>query len=43
MRERARLAGGWLSAGPGDDEDFVVTAYLPFEQHADRAKDTVDA
>jgi signal transduction histidine kinase len=43
MRERARLAGGWLSAGPGDDEDFVVTAYLPFEQHADRAKETVDA
>ncbi|WP_223691780.1 sensor histidine kinase [Leifsonia poae] len=33
MRERARLAGGWLTAGP-DDEDstgYLVTAYLPTE------------
>lgn len=42
MRERARLAGGWLSAGPGDDGDFVVTAYLPFAQYSDRERETVD-
>lgn len=30
MQERARLAGGWLRAGVGDQEhDFVVTAWLP--------------
>ncbi|KQS08927.1 hypothetical protein ASG04_08445 [Curtobacterium sp. Leaf183] len=30
MQERARLAGGWLRAGTGDEEhDFVVTAWLP--------------
>jgi signal transduction histidine kinase len=31
MTERARLAGGWLAAGP-DDEDahrFIVTAFIP--------------
>lgn len=28
MRERARMAGGWLTAGP-DGEDFIVTAILP--------------
>lgn len=32
MRERARLAGGWLRAGDGDDPDeFVVTGWLPTE------------
>jgi signal transduction histidine kinase len=30
MRERARLAGGWLTAEPDGDGEFVVTAYLPF-------------
>ncbi|MDB5280866.1 MAG: Signal transduction histidine kinase [Ferruginibacter sp.] len=32
MRERARLAGGWLTAGPSDqveDNSFVVEAFLP--------------
>ncbi|MDM7891204.1 sensor histidine kinase [Curtobacterium caseinilyticum] len=30
MRERARLAGGWLRAGAGDEPDeFVVTGWLP--------------
>ena len=32
MRERARLAGGWLRAGAGDDPDeFVVTGWVPAE------------
>lgn len=31
MQERARLAGGWLAAGPDDDEPgrFVVTTFIP--------------
>ena len=30
MQERARLAGGWLRAGSGDEEhEFVVTAWVP--------------
>lgn len=30
MRERARLAGGWLTAGPDDDpNDYLVTAFVP--------------
>jgi len=31
MHERARLAGGWLAAGPDDDEPhrFVVTGFVP--------------
>jgi signal transduction histidine kinase len=31
MRERARLAGGWLTAGPDDDtpNGYIVTAYIP--------------
>lgn len=31
MRERARMAGGWLDAGPDDDvpDGYLVTAYLP--------------
>lgn len=28
MRERARMAGGWLSAGP-DEGEFIVSAVLP--------------
>jgi len=28
MKERARLAGGWLTAGP-DGDDFLVTAFIP--------------
>ena len=29
MRERAHLAGGWLTAGP-DGEHFRVTVFIPF-------------
>jgi len=29
MTERARLAGGWLTAELGDDGVFVVTAFVP--------------
>jgi signal transduction histidine kinase len=30
MRERARLAGGWLTAGPDDDPNaYIVTAFIP--------------
>ncbi|RIJ56733.1 hypothetical protein DZG02_15035, partial [Clavibacter lycopersici] len=31
MRERARIAGGWLTAEPDGDGEFVVTAFLPFD------------
>ena len=33
MRERAHLAGGWLTAGP-DGEDFRVTAFVPYGSRA---------
>ena len=33
MRERAHLAGGWLTAGP-DGEQFRVTAFLPYGARA---------
>ena len=37
MRERAHLAGGWLTAG-SDGEDFRVTAFIPYGMDlADRA------
>jgi hypothetical protein len=29
MRERAHLAGGWLSSGP-DGEQFRVTVFIPY-------------
>ena len=29
LSERARLAGGWLEAGSGPEEGFVVRAFLP--------------
>lgn len=29
MRERAQLAGGWITAGP-DEQSFRVTAYIPY-------------
>jgi hypothetical protein len=29
MRERAHLAGGWLTAGP-DGEQFRVTVFIPY-------------
>lgn len=32
MRERAHLAGGWLTAGP-DGEQFRVTVYIPYGFH----------
>lgn len=28
MKERARLAGGWLTAEPADDGSFIVTAFV---------------
>ncbi|WP_161793797.1 sensor histidine kinase [Agreia bicolorata] len=35
MRERARIAGGWLTAGPerteGGPSEFIVTAFLPVQ------------
>ena len=33
MRERAHLAGGWVTAGP-DGEQFRVTAFVPYGLHA---------
>lgn len=33
MRERAHLAGGWLTAGP-DGEQFRVTVFIPYGPHA---------
>jgi signal transduction histidine kinase len=38
MRERAHLAGGWLTAGP-DGEHFRVTVFIPYGAHDPRAKD----
>nr|WP_279589971.1 histidine kinase [Frigoribacterium faeni] len=32
MTERAAISGGWLTAGPDESGDFVVTASLPFGQ-----------
>lgn len=29
MKERARLAGGWLTAEASDDETFIVSAFIP--------------
>jgi signal transduction histidine kinase len=29
MKERARLAGGWLTAGLSGDGSFIVTAFIP--------------
>ncbi|HEY8588844.1 MAG TPA: hypothetical protein VIL55_04755, partial [Naasia sp.] len=39
MRERARLAGGWLNAGRSEDgnELFLVTAFIPVRPSADEA------
>ncbi|MEN3611087.1 sensor histidine kinase [Plantactinospora sp. ZYX-F-223] len=31
MRERVRLLGGRLRAGPTDDQGYVVTAHLPYD------------
>ncbi|MHA7304457.1 sensor histidine kinase [Arthrobacter sp. TMN-49] len=38
MRERAHLAGGWLTAGP-DGEQFRVTVLIPYEIHKDQLHD----
>lgn len=35
MRERAHLAGGWLTAGP-DGEHFRVTVFIPYGHSGDR-------
>lgn len=41
MTERARLLGGWLSAGPSGDE-FVVTATLPYPNALAGAAELLD-
>lgn len=38
MRERAHLAGGWLTAGP-DGEHFRVTVFIPYGPREARAAD----
>ncbi|MBM7411313.1 signal transduction histidine kinase [Clavibacter michiganensis] len=38
MRERARIAGGWLTAEPDADGEFVVTAFLPLDGAASSAE-----
>ncbi|MEV1009116.1 histidine kinase [Streptomyces sp. NPDC049881] len=42
LRERARLLGGTLDAGPGDGGGFVVTARLPHEPAPAAADDPRD-
>jgi signal transduction histidine kinase len=43
MRERAHLAGGWLTAGP-DGEHFRVTVFIPYGTHQPRSgTDDADA
>ncbi|MET3810384.1 histidine kinase [Arthrobacter sp. UYEF3] len=43
MRERAHLAGGWLTAGP-DGEHFRVTVFIPYgTREATAADDTAGA
>ncbi|WP_422774280.1 sensor histidine kinase [Plantactinospora sp. WMMC1484] len=37
MRERARLLGGRLRAGPTSDQGYAVTAYLPYDGPAEAA------
>jgi signal transduction histidine kinase len=39
MRERAELLGGMLTAGPGTDGGFVVTARLPTRPLPDQTGD----
>ncbi|WP_306917134.1 MULTISPECIES: sensor histidine kinase [unclassified Arthrobacter] len=39
MRERAHLAGGWLTAGP-DGEHFRVTVFIPYGTREPRPGDT---
>jgi signal transduction histidine kinase len=38
MRERAHLAGGWLSVGP-DGEEFRVAVFIPYLTSDERAAD----
>jgi hypothetical protein len=40
MRERAHLAGGWLTAGP-DGEHFRVTAFIPYGAWEGRSPDDI--
>ncbi|MBT2596868.1 two-component sensor histidine kinase [Arthrobacter sp. ISL-72] len=41
MRERAHLAGGWVTAGP-DGEQFRVTAFVPYGLRTAEPAGTVD-
>ncbi|WP_127794585.1 sensor histidine kinase [Agromyces sp. LHK192] len=34
MQERARIAGGWLTAGPDEDGTFLVNAFIPVDEPA---------
>jgi hypothetical protein len=44
MKDRARLAGGWLTAGQVEDDDasFIVAAFFPTEESM-HAPESVDA
>lgn len=33
MKERARLAGGWLTTERSGDDEFVVSASIPADAH----------
>lgn len=41
MRERAHLAGGWLTAGP-DGEHFRVTVFIPYGVREAHSTDAID-
>ena len=41
MRERAHLAGGWITMGP-DGEQFRVTVFIPYGKRPDNSPQQVD-
>jgi len=43
MQERARLAGGWLTAEPSEDGAFLVTAFIPARSASDSELDDREA
>lgn len=43
MKERARLAGGWLTAASSGDGVFIVTAFIPAQPSAVLEEEFVDA
>ncbi|WP_461164577.1 sensor histidine kinase [Arthrobacter sp. R4-81] len=42
MRERAHLAGGWITMGP-DGEQFRVTVFIPYGKRSDDSPEQVEA